>query len=455
MDNLHYEKFADGTVKQVDVPFEIPESWEWVRLSTISSKIHYGYTASAKEVGNAKLLRITDIQNNQVNWETVPYCDISLDKLPNMQVVKNDILIARTGGTIGKSFLIQNVTEVAVFASYLIRVQMVVGNVSDFVKTFIESPNYWVQLQEMSMGTGQPNVNATNLSTLLIPVAPIAEQERIFSRIDELERNIQQYSDIYQALEKLNKEFPEKLRKSILQYAMQGKLVPQNPNDEPVEVLLEKIRQEKQKLYEEGKLKKKDLEESIIYKGDDNSYYEKSGKFINLLEVPFTIPNKWSWQTITNVSAVQMGQSPKGSYVYDCMVDNSVEFHQGKSNFGINVLEHSGKYTTHITKFISAPSIVMSVRAPVGDVNILSHDIVIGRGIAGITPYSPLYLKYEYLFLKTQKSVLEAHATGSTFKAISSQTLNDALIPIPPINEQIRIVSQVEKFYSCIVRLES
>ncbi|MDT2880305.1 restriction endonuclease subunit S [Lactococcus lactis] len=440
-DGLHYEKFADGTVKQVDVPFEIPESWEWVRLSTISSKIHYGYTASAKEVGNAKLLRITDIQNNQVNWETVPYCDISLDKLPNMQVVKNDILIARTGGTIGKSFLIQNVTEVAVFASYLIRVQMVVGNVSDFVKTFIESPNYWVQLQEMSMGTGQPNVNATNLSTLLIPVAPIAEQERIFSRIDELERNIQQYSDIYQALEKLNKEFPEKLRKSILQYAMQGKLVPQNPNDEPVEVLLEKIRQEKQKLYEEGKLKKKDLEESIIYKGDDNSYYEN-------------IPETWVSTTLGNIGVWGAGATPSRS---------NPKYYGGSIPW-LKTGDLTDGYITEIPEYITELALektsvklnptnsvlIAMYGATIGKLGILTFPVATNQACCACQPIPPVNNWFLFYYLMSIRRHFIDSAEGGAQPNISRIKIVNTPFPMPSYTEQARIVSQVEKSFDLI-----
>ncbi|WP_311843502.1 restriction endonuclease subunit S [Lactococcus lactis] len=457
MDNLHYEKFGDGTVKQVDIPFEIPESWEWVRFSEVSTIVRGGSPRPIREF-------ITEADDG-INWIKIGDTNIGGKFINSTKEKIKPTGLKKTRYVTKGTFLLTN--SMSFGRPYILNVDgaihdgwLAISNYEevfsrDFLYYLLSSKVAYHQFLELISGAVVKNLNSDKVASLLVPVPPKKEQERIVSAVFIGLPKVEDYQKLHDRLEKINKEFPEKLRKSILQYAMQGKLVPQNPNDEPVEVLLEKIRQEKQKLYEEGKLKKKDLEESIIYKGDDNSYYEKSGKFINLLEVPFTIPNKWSWQTITNVSAVQMGQSPKGSYVYDCMVDNSVEFHQGKSNFGINVLEHSGKYTTHITKFISAPSIVMSVRAPVGDVNILSHDIVIGRGIAGITPYSPLYLKYEYLFLKTQKSVLEAHATGSTFKAISSQTLNDALIPIPPINEQIRIVSQVEKFYSCIVRLES
>lgn len=173
-------------ITEEEIPFDIPSSWEWVRLGDISTKIHYGYTASAAVKGNVRLLRITDIQNNSVNWEDVPYCSIDENKLESMLLKERDILIARTGGTIGKSFLIKEVTECSVFASYLIRVQLLSQISEDFISYYLRSPLYWNQLIEMSAGTGQPNVNAQNLKLLLVPIPPLEEQYKIVTAIEQM-----------------------------------------------------------------------------------------------------------------------------------------------------------------------------------------------------------------------------------------------------------------------------
>lgn len=170
-------------INNEEIPFDIPENWEWVRLGDISSKIHYGYTASAQEKGNAKLLRITDIQKNQVIWGNVPYCNVDKKKLDSIVLKERDILIARTGGTIGKSFLISDVKEVSVFASYLIRVQPLTKVNEIYLTYFLQSEIYWRQLKEMSAGTGQPNVNSQNLKKLLLPLPPLEEQARIIKEI--------------------------------------------------------------------------------------------------------------------------------------------------------------------------------------------------------------------------------------------------------------------------------
>jgi type I restriction enzyme S subunit len=170
-----------------ETPFELPSSWGWAYLGEISARIHYGYTASANhEAGDARLLRITDIQDNRVNWPSVPWCAIASEKIEDYLLSAGDILIARTGGTIGKSYLVQDVAGEAVFASYLIRVKVADAAHPAYIKLALESPLYWTQLIARSAGTGQPNVNATALSSLLLPIPPYREQHRIVAKVSAL-----------------------------------------------------------------------------------------------------------------------------------------------------------------------------------------------------------------------------------------------------------------------------
>ena len=278
-----------------EIPFEIPDSWEWCNLQMVTTNIHYGYTASAATSGNSKLLRITDIQNNAVNWSDVPFCTVTPSELHGYQLHNRDIMIARTGGTIGKTYIVRNLNETAVFASYLIRAIPVTQINEEYLKIFMESPFYWTQLKDFSSGTGQPNVNGQSLKKLLLPLPSLAEQKRIVAKIEELLPHIEEYGKAESKVSKLNAEFPEQLKKSILQWAIQGKLVPQNPNDEPASVLLERIQVEKAKLIKEGKIKK-DKNESIIFRRD-NSHYEKLNGVERCIddEIPFEIPKNWAW----------------------------------------------------------------------------------------------------------------------------------------------------------------
>ena len=186
-DNSHYEKL-DGIERCIDdeLPFEIPESWEWVRLASVSAMIHYGYTASAAKTGVAKLIRITDIQDDAVQWNNVPFCSITDKDFLKYELHNRDIMIARTGGTVGKSYIVRQLNERAVFASYLIRIVPLEAINEEYIKLFMGSPLYWNQLKSASMGTGQPNVNGQALSNLLLPLPPIKEQDRIYGKLSEI-----------------------------------------------------------------------------------------------------------------------------------------------------------------------------------------------------------------------------------------------------------------------------
>ena len=173
-------------ISEDEIPFEIPENWEWCRLITLSKLIHYGYTASAAPTGNAKLLRITDIQDDKVNWQSVPFCTVKEKELESYQLHNRDILIARTGGTVGKTYIVRELNDISVFASYLIRAIPLETIDEEYIKLFMGSPYYWSQLTDATSGTGQPNVNGQSLSNLIIPLPPLSEQKRIVEKIEQL-----------------------------------------------------------------------------------------------------------------------------------------------------------------------------------------------------------------------------------------------------------------------------
>ena len=211
-------------ITEDEKPYDLPSGWEWVRLGEISQTLNYGYTASATDIDTGvKMLRITDIQDNKVNWETVPFCEIDPEKLSSYILHPNDIVIARTG-TVGKSFIIKDISCTSVFASYLIRVQLLENINATYVKKFIESPLYWDQLVDKTTGTGQPNVNATSLSQLILPLPPLAEQERIVAKLDELMANCDQL----EAKAEEMKNYTMKLFEASLKEAF----MPLNNNDE-------------------------------------------------------------------------------------------------------------------------------------------------------------------------------------------------------------------------------
>ena len=195
-------------IKPEEIPFELPKGWVWVRLEDISLNVHYGLSVSAKssDPSGVKLLRITDIQDNKVDWDSVPFCDCNEKQFLSSGLNNDDIVIARTGGTIGKSYIIRELKDKAIFASYLIRVIPSKYTNADYLKLFIESPLYWKQLSKISTGTGQPNVNGTNLKLLTVPLPPYNEQKVIVEKVDSLMKICnEQEKSITKARENINK----------------------------------------------------------------------------------------------------------------------------------------------------------------------------------------------------------------------------------------------------------
>ena len=226
-DKPHYE----------NVPFEEPSSWVWTTVGEISQSILYGVSESAKSQGTYRLLRITDIQDNKVNWDTVPFTDYENEKAEAYLLKDGDILFARTGATVGKSYLVNNLKEKAIYASYLIRVQTNHYVLPAFVKYFFESGFYWEQVLGNSVGIGQPNVNGTILSNLELPIPPIMEQKRIVKELGEWLSIIDKIEESKGRIQKVISLAKSK----VLDLAIHGKLVPQDPTDEPATELLKRI----------------------------------------------------------------------------------------------------------------------------------------------------------------------------------------------------------------------
>lgn len=208
-DTSHYEN---------DVPFEVPDGWVWCKVNDIALSILYGVSEPAKSHGQYKLLRITDIQNNSVNWNNVPYADF--DTPSEYFLRSNDILFARTGATVGKSYLVEDVDNNCIYASYLIRIRCSLHIYAQYVKRFFESGFYWEQITSASVGVGQPNVNGSSLCNLMIPIPPIEEQKRI---VDEVEKWFIQIDAIEQDSSDL-KDTVQKAKSKILDFALSGRL---------------------------------------------------------------------------------------------------------------------------------------------------------------------------------------------------------------------------------------
>ena len=454
-DNSYYEKFlATREVKCIDeeIPFEIPQGWEWERWGNISQSIQYGYNAPALEKGVIRMVRISDIQDNKVLWNTVPFCMIEEKDIETYLLKINDILFARTGGTVGKSFLVEDVPMKSIYAGYLIRTRYSSLLCPHYMKAFMESQLYWEQLKNGTIATAQPNCNGKTLAKMLLPIPPINEQKRIVEGLHKISPFIECYSESQDALNLMNMQIREQLNKSVLQEAIQGKLVPQIAEEGTAQELLEQIKLEKQKLIKDGKLKKSALTDSVIYKGDDNKYYEQVGKkcFDITEQIPFEIPKNWVWVRMGQIGDWGAGSTPqRGNASY--YNGNILWLKTGELNNGI-VYDTEEKVTQKAFLDCSlrmnkiGDVLIAMYGATIGKLAIVGKELTTNQACCGCTPFL-IYNWYLFYFLMASRDSFIKKGEGGAQPNISRVKLVEHLIPLPPLKEQYRIVAQIEKLF--------
>ena len=430
-DNSHYEKFlATGEVKCIDeeIPFEIPDGWEWERWGNISQSIQYGYNAPALEYGTIKMVRISDIQENCVIWDNVPYCQIDENDIDTYLLKVNDILFARTGGTVGKSFLVEEVLEKAIYAGYLIRTRYSSLLNPRYMKSFMESQLYWEQLKNGTIATAQPNCNGKTLAKMLLPIPPVKEQDRIVKKLMQLSSFLNNYDLCQDRLNLLNKEIKEQLKRSILQEAIQGRLVPQDPSDEPASELLKRIREEKQKLVKEGKLKKKDITDSFIFKGDDNRHYEKIGSEMDEIDIELAFPKSWQIVRLGDICRLIDGEKKSGSY--PCL---DAKFLRGKTTAAM----------LNVGKYVGIGSNIILVDGEnSGEVFSVPMEGYMGSTFKQLWISSEMYVPYVLNFIRYYKDQLRNSKKGAAIPHLNKDIFYNLVIGIPPFDEQKRIVGR-------------
>ncbi len=366
-----------------------------------------------------------------------------------------DLMWNSTGlGTLGRLAIYhenKNPYGWAVADSHVTVIRVLSGFINcHFIYNFLSSPIVQSVIEEKASGsTKQKELLTKTIKEYLIPLPPLAEQQRIIEAIESALEKVDEYAESYNRLEQLDKEFPDKLKKSILQYAMQGKLVEQDPNDESVEVLLEKIRAEKQKLFEEGKIKKKDLDISIVSQGDDNSYYE---------EVPYEIPKSWEWVRFSTLVEIVRGGSPRPIKDYlTSEVDGINWIKIGDTEKGEkyinNVKEKIKKSGLNKTRFVKKGTFLLTNSMSFGRPYILNVDGAIHDGWLAISNYENS-LNRDYLFYILSSNVVYSQflslISGAVVKNLNSDKVASILIPLPPLPEQSRIVDKIEQFFAHI-----
>ncbi|MFC2654108.1 MAG: restriction endonuclease subunit S [Segatella salivae] len=456
-DNSYYEKFADGKVICVDdeIPFAIPESWQWERWGNLSYSIQYGYNAPAEETGDIRMVRISDIQHGDVLWATVPFCHINESEIDTYLLQKDDILFARTGGTVGKSFLVKDVPYPSIYAGYLIRTRYSNMLSAQYMKYFMECELYWEQLRNGTIATAQPNCNGKTLAKMILPIPPYNEQIRITDKLNQVLEQVRRYGESQDRLDKLNIQIHDLLKKSILQEAIQGRLVAQDASDEPASILLQRIKEEKLRLVAEGKLKKKDVIDSTIFRGDDNKYYEQIGK--NLIDItgdiPFDIPSNWVWTRIGYLFAHNNGkQLNKGNSVGTLMeyITTSNLYWDGfrLDNLKIMPFEESEIERCQAIK----GDLLVCEGGDVGRSCIWTYDypIMLQNHIHKLRAYLPLCTKYFFYIFYLYNLIGLIGGKGIGIQGFSAKALHNTIIPLPPLNEQECIVKKIEIVFNKI-----
>ena len=460
-DNSYYEKFTlSGEVKCIDeeIPFEIPNGWEWCRLGDITIVIG-GYAFPSEDIKGetgVRVIRISDFnEKGWVNNKVVRYN--GKEKLIQYEVRINDLLLAMTGGTVGKSFLVDYLQEKTLLNQRVASIRAI-NTLPKYLNILLKAPLTLDIINSIKNSTND-NISMKDINNFLYPLPPLAEQQRIVEKIEELIPHIEHYSKAQTELDTLNKNIKEQLKKSVLQYAIEGKLVPQDEAEGTAEELLLQIQAEKLKLYEENKLKKKDLEHSIIFKGEDNKYYEKIGKNVICIdeEIPFEIPKNWRWVRFGQIVKLSMGKTPpRNDSRYWLNAKRNWVSISDMTNYGRikTTKEQISEEAANSLMRESSPinTLLMSFKLTVGRTAILDIEAYHNEAIVSIYPYiDKNFMLRNYLFytlpilanIGDSKDAIKG-------KTLNSKSLNNLLIPLPPLNEQLRIIESIDTIFRCI-----
>jgi len=461
-DNSYYEEFtATGEVRCIDdeIPFDIPDGWVWAKIGDLFQHNN----GKQLNKGNSQGTLMSYITTSNLYWDgfklenlkSMPFTDREVERC---QAVKGDLLVCE-GGDIGRSCIWMN--------DYPIMLQNHIHKLRAYLPLCTKYFYYIFYLYNLSgiiggKGIGIQGFSSQALHITRVPLPPLAEQERIVAKIEELMPWVEQYGKAQSELDQLNSTIPGRLRKSVLQYAIEGKLVPQQAEDSSAEELLAEIQAEKQRLYAAGKLKKKDLAHSTIFRAEDGKYYEQVGKTITCIdeEIPFDLPESWRWVRFGCTTRFVIGKTPERG--------NQVYWANGKYPWvSISDMVATGKITRTkewisqaaasqcFREIVPKGSLLMSFKLTVGRTSILQMDAYHNEGIISI----PLFVDSNYAFRNYLLHVLPVIANlGDSKDAIKGKTLNRQSIyslplPLPPLAEQQRIVSKLEEVLGVMNRL--
>lgn len=455
-DNSYYEKMlATGEVKCIDeeVPFEIPQGWEWTRIGNIFNHSSGKQQSSSNKSGGTpqKFITTSNLYWGYFVLDNVKIMNFTDEEIKTCSATKGDLLVCEGGAGYGRSAIWNEDYDICL-QNHVHRLRPCVSGICEYVYHFIyllkESNNL------ASVGTAMPGLSANRLKGLLLPFPPLSEQRRIVAKLAELLPQIEKYNNVQNKLDELNTTIKDSLKKSILQEAIQGKLVPQLAEEGRAQELLEQIKAEKRKLVKEGKLKKSALNDSIIFRGDDNKYYEQIGKkCLDITEqIPFEIPSNWEWCRVRNVSNSYIGLTYKPTDIDEkgTIVLRSCNIRNGKL-----ALDDIVRVSSSISEKLLIEENDIIICARNGSKRLVGKSALIRNLTEPMTFGAFMAICktpiYEYMFAYLQSDLffgqLRDVSNTTTINQLTQNKFNDFLIPIPPVKEQERIAFKISQLF--------
>ena len=449
-DNLPYEKVGNNEPVCIadEVPFDIPDSWEWVRLGSIGD---WGSGATPSRTnteyygGDIPWLKTGDLNDGYIKHIPESISHRALEKTSVRLNETGSVLIAMYGATIGKVGILTfpATTNQACCAC------LPIGIYNEYLFYFLMSQkSAFVKRGE---GGAQPNISKEKIISTLMPLPSLTEQYRIVAKIKKVLPLVEQYEIAYSEVNSLNNSFPELLKKSILQEAVQGKLVPQDPNDEPASVLLERIRAEKQALIKAGKIKK-DKNESVIFRRD-NSHYEKLNGIERCIddEIPFDIPDNWCWVRLGSLFQHNTGKALNSSNKVGTKLTYITTSNLYWDKFILDNLKEMPFTDAEVEKCtVIKDDLLVCEGGDIGRAAIWNYDFPmrIQNHIHRLRSYIPVNVKFYYYIFYLYKHMGLIGGKGIGIQGLSSNAIHQLLFPLPPSNEQHKIVEKIEALLS-------
>ena len=432
-----------------EIPFEIPTSWSWARFGNLidikgGKRLPAGYKLTDNKTDHI-YIRVSDMQDGTIVSKDLKYItDDVYNQIQNYTIGKDDLYLTIVGSTIGKAGLVPKMFDNMNLTENAVKLTNIPIN-KYFLLYYVRSGYAQSQFRDNTKQVGQPKLAIFRIANTLVPIPPFAEQTKIVSKIEYTLHLVNHFSNLQEQLHDIDTDIYRDLKKSILQEAIQGKLVPQIAEEGTAKELLELIKAEKQKLVKEGKLKKSALNDSIIFRGDDNKYYEQVGKKCEDIteQIPFEIPKSWQWIRFDQGISLLSGRDLEPSRYND--LHHGIPYITGASNF-VNSDLLVNRWTDSPITISDKGDLLLTCKGTIGSMAFNNiGQIHITRQVMAITSFG-IDLKYIKCFLQSNLSILEKNA-NSIIPGISRNTLLDMLFPLPPIKEQQRIVAQIEKLF--------